>query len=355
MDNQLSIEQRIAQIVQSANFMDFCIHESNSNQLMQHFNTYLKLAKINTNGISVNRELFNIYLTPQQVANQTVNFYEWLDSVCPSRPLTPTVKDNLQHVTYNINRLPKGAQSDRPRAGCGHIIDNGELIDCWIFLEDKADIRDALASAHEHMHGLSKHFKTGKPYKDASMGEFIPVMVDELSLCFLEMKTGNKELAKEIRKSRIELCVGKAKRSLLDYFVVSVMAKNCSPQEKLKQFNEIRQQYGHLISEKDLVEVITSIENKTYQPLFEAKYIFAQLASMHIGEKFQQIMYYKEHGTPDQVEMAKAEEFRIVSTLKDILEKDTELTLDEALNMLCLPPKEIMVDGYNQRFTGKGM
>ena len=354
-ETNLTMPERIRNIVCDAGFMEFCAREAEKNQFVKYFDTYLKLARINTANERVNKDMFNMYLSPPQVEAATIEFYEWLDSVCPSKPLAPQVKENMKYVTYDFNRIPDRVKGEHPRAGCGHVIENNEMVDAWIFLEDKADIRDALSSTHEHMHALSKHFTTGKPYKDATMGELLTLIVDELTLCFLEQKTGNKQLAQEIRKSHVVLQVEKAKRSVLDCLILNVMKQNCSPQEKLQQLNALQQQYGSIISEKDLADCVRQIENKKYEPLFEARYIFAQLAAMQIGDRFQQIMYYKQHGTPDQVELAKAEEFRIISTVKDILEKDTEISLDQALDMLCLPPKEVLVDNYQFRLSGKGM
>ena len=96
-ETNLTMPERIRNIVCDARFMEFCAREADKNQFVKYFDTYLKLARINTANERVNKDMFNIYLSPPQVEAATIEFYEWLDSVCPSKPLTPQVKENMKY------------------------------------------------------------------------------------------------------------------------------------------------------------------------------------------------------------------------------------------------------------------
>ncbi len=352
-NNNLPLEQRIINIVHNEGFRQFCVRENEKNYFMTLYPVFFKLAHIDTKKININKSMFDFNYNPDQVHNETVKFYEWLDSLCPAMPLADASKNLKQIVTYDQSVVPEHARQDKPRAGCGHIVDNGQIVKAWIFLENKSDIRDALSSPHEYGHAHSKHFLTGKPFADPAMGEFVPVMIDELSLHFLELKTGNEKLASEIRKSRINLCVEKARLCVLQYFIVSTMAENIPPQEKLKKLASLKAQYSHIISDADLQKCVKQIETQKFEPLFEARYIFAQLASMELASKLQKIREIKKSGTPEQIEIANQEEQKIVTTLKQVLSRDTELSIDEAISMFGFPPKEVMIENYSTLVSGQ--
>lgn len=328
--DELNFNSRISKILASENFRKDCVTIYRNNPYFKYLDLIKQLAFINIKDIPINGKLFDASVINNDVLEEVRLCYADIDAIYPQMPLLPTTIKNMQFVTNTPNpeRLSSG---EEPRSSCAYTwkkAPNGtDVLEREIFINLEQSIKTKFVGAHEFAHSLSPSFAEGKRHVDPAMQEFCPVIMDMLSLELYGKRNPNQaHVVNELKREHLVINVVKARYALMDACVIQIMTGELTYDEAVKQ-------YGSIISPRMIDDCLKRIEQNRFNPMYEARYVLSQVMATALQTKLKT--------NPEEV----------VKNFKEVLSVDNKIYFDQAIEMLNLPSKEVLLENYKANFN----
>lgn len=312
--------QRAQNILNRPGFKTFCYTEKQKPGFSLGLQMAEKLAFLDGD-MPVNKNALVVPFDQQFFETLTFEFYEWLDAIYPTNPLTDTVKENFNnYLTYTFTPKYPGEQ---PRPGCGSTVHPNGTVDRSIFIDPTNDIRTYKSGPHEAGHSLSKTFTLLNRRQHEDCGEVAPVIIDKLFMIFLKEKHPDlyNQVAADLEIADRNLMVIKARECLLD---ASILKVACGEQT----MNDVIKNYGKYFTQGMINSTFTKIENYKFMPMYENRYMLQSMLAYKMVERFE------------------ADRYTTVKQLKHILQNDDHYSFQDVLDYLNMPTKQQLIDDY---------
>lgn len=327
MENKPSITQRIENVLNDVKFKKHCVMLRSLNpHFSQDFEMCEKIANININNIQIDGSKININaFSPEQVKQNIVEFYAYLDQLCPEQPLLNKVEENFKYLKLEHDK------QHFCRSYCSTRIDDEGKEIREIFCNVEGRVGDNSTAVHEVCHSLSKSFEILKRPKDQRMTEVCPVIMDAISSYYFSKKYPqlNENFNEDALNAQV-VNVIKARESLLDAVVIDVMTGHLTQSKAVMRYGEMFSRNTNILN-----RCLNNIEQYKFSAMFEKKYLVPQAIALEMLDRFKQ--------NPSLT----------ISQFKTVLSHDHEWTLEETLNYLGLEQQQTLIDSYVNKFGAR--
>ena len=292
-----------------------------------------RLLTIDTSNIKSDREMNHFDWTADEIKENLFDFYSYVDD------MTPKQGELLSKVEFNYNNyftLKKAKPGKYFRSGCG--VDHGQR---FIAVNHEGRFGDIGTTIHEFCHSLSKNFEDIRPMKDKRMSEICTVMTDVFVREFLADKYPYlEERAKNYYITSQLDNIAKAKETLFDADIIKFGLGEITFDELEKNYVKLFGNDLYLFNDRlDKIynkKYLPDIQGKVgYIPLYEHRYLIPQAIAQIMLDRY------------------KKDPKKALKQFKDILEKDADITLEDAMKELSIKNKEKLLDDYINNFDDR--
>ncbi len=322
----LSIEKRIARILQDEEFRQHCIKcKQENSQFEEEFAIAEKIAMIDISNIKFDEKLLYLQqrFSLKEIKEYLIGFYEHLDNLSSNdNSLINVVKENFKYVTTDCHG------DELARSYCLSSVDKNGKEHREIFINPEGRIGDISTAIHETGHSLSQTFIKCKAPKDRNMSEIIPVILDAISNYYLSQNIPSLESNFNANAIHTQIQnVIKAREVLLDGLVIKLMLNEIT-------LDEVKSKFGNLFLRNTniLKRCLENIETYNFTNMYEKRYLIPQAVALKM------------------LDLYRTNPEKAVEIFKEILQNDTNWTIEETLKHLGIDSKQSLIDNYVENY-----